>query len=81
MSALTAVRLTHANLKQAMYVTKQLIAGFYSSPAHKCTHVVMSGGAVFPALETEEDLKRLVYGGDISDKAVAESGPTGGASS
>lgn len=53
------IKLTHANLKQDIMVPVALIAGWYHSPGHKCTHVVASGGAVFPALESVEEVKRL----------------------
>jgi hypothetical protein len=59
----TLVRLTHANFKRSIYVAKELIAGFYHSEAHACTHVVASGGAVFPASESVDDVKRLLEGG------------------
>lgn len=51
-----AIKLTHANLNQPIYVIKMLIAGYYYSPANKCTHVVMNGGAVFPAQESVETI-------------------------
>jgi hypothetical protein len=86
-SQLSAVRLTHANLKTRMYVTKQLVGGFYHSPANKCTHVVLSGGAVFPALESEDEIARLIYGltpaaASVSPTTASQEsnqGPNGGA--
>lgn len=53
---LEAVKLTHANNNQTIYVIKMLIAGYYFSPANRCTHVVMNGGAVFPAQESVETI-------------------------
>lgn len=53
------LKLTHANLNQTMFVPRALIAAWYHSPGHKCTHVVASGGAVFPALESVDEVKRL----------------------
>lgn len=56
---MTLLKLTHSNNNQTIYIAKDLIAGWYHSPAHKCTHVVASGGAIFPAKETEEAVKAL----------------------
>jgi hypothetical protein len=66
---MTAIKLTHANLKQTMYVTRELVGGFYHSPANRCTHVVLTGGAVFPALEDEATVHRLVYGQPVTNSA------------
>jgi hypothetical protein len=57
---MTLIKLTHANNGQTIYVAKELIAGFYHSPAHKCTHVVASGGAVFPAKENGDQIQALI---------------------
>lgn len=56
---MTLLKLTHANNGQTIYVPKHQIAGWYHSPGHKCTHVVASGGAVFPAKEAVEDIEAL----------------------
>jgi hypothetical protein len=57
---MTLLKLTHANTKQSLYIVKTLVAGFYYSEGHKCTHVVATGGAVFPALESVDDVTRLL---------------------
>ncbi len=57
------IKLTHANYKQVMYIPEPMIAGFYHSPGHACTHVVAPGGAVFPASESVDDVKRLLEQG------------------
>lgn len=62
---MTAIKLTHANQKTTMYLAKALIGGWYHSPGHMCTHVVLSGGAVFPAAESPEEVCRLMEA-DIS---------------
>lgn len=54
------IKLTHANHKKELYLVADLIAGYYHSPGHQCTHVVASGGAVFPAMETLEQIKTLL---------------------
>lgn len=56
------IKITHANHKNAMYVPVNQIAGFYNSPGHACTHIVASGGAVLPALESVEEIKRRIDG-------------------
>jgi hypothetical protein len=56
---MTLIKLTHANFKTTMYIAKELIAGFYYSETHKCTHIVANGGAQFPALESLDEVKRL----------------------
>jgi hypothetical protein len=56
----TLIRLTHANNKQVLYIAKDLIAGFYHSAASACTHIVATGGAVFPATESVETIKGLL---------------------
>lgn len=54
------IKLTHANHKTTVYIASDLVAGFYFSPGNQCTHVVASGGAVFPAMESVEDVQRLL---------------------
>lgn len=54
------IKLTHANFKTTLYLPVPLIAGFYYSEAHKATHVVASGGAVFPASESVDEIERLL---------------------
>ena len=54
------ITLTHANLNEKMDLAAHLVAGFYHSPNHKCTHIVASGGAVFPASESVEEVRRLL---------------------
>lgn len=54
------IKLTHANLKRTLYVAGNLVAGFYYSEANQCTHVVASGGAIFPALESAEEIQKLL---------------------
>jgi hypothetical protein len=68
------LRLTHANLKERIYVAHALIAGWYHSPGHKCTHIVASGGAVFPALESVEEVERLYNQGQDAPKTEANNG-------
>lgn len=57
---MTLIKLTHANHKSTVYIAASLVAGFYHSPASHCTHVVASGGAVFPASESVEEVQRLL---------------------
>ena len=57
---MTLIKVTHANLSRPVWLVKELIAGFYYSEAHKATHIVSNGGAIFPALESEEELKALL---------------------
>lgn len=59
---MTLIKFTHANLKSTLYLQRDLIAGYYYSPANRCTHVVASGGAVFPALESVDEVSRLLTG-------------------
>lgn len=54
------IKLTHANLLKPVYVSPVLIFAFYHSEANKCTHVLASGGAIFPALESEEEIQTLL---------------------
>lgn len=57
---MTLIRLTHANNQQTIYIAANLVAGFYHSPASASTHVVASGGAVFPASESVETIRSLL---------------------
>ncbi len=50
------VTLTHANLNAKVEVAVALMSAWYHSPANRCTHVVMSGGATFPATESVEQI-------------------------
>lgn len=54
------IDLTHANLNERVAVVAELVAGIYYSPHHKCTMVVASGGAIFPAKESTEEIKTLL---------------------
>lgn len=54
------IKLTHANNKQILYISADLVAGFYHSAASASTHVVASGGAVFPASESVDTIKGLL---------------------
>lgn len=74
---MTLVKLTHANLKQPLYVAKGLIAGFYYSEGHKCTHVVASGGAVFPALETVDAIQKILLGNEALSNGEGATPSTG----
>jgi len=57
------VPLHHANIKgpqgaepQTIYVSKTLFFAAYYSEVNKCTHVLSSGGALIPVIETPEDV-------------------------
>lgn len=65
---MTLIKLTHANHKSEMYIAKDLIAGFYYSPGSHCTHIVSTGGAVFPALEDLNYVSNLITKGDENGK-------------
>jgi glutamine amidotransferase-like uncharacterized protein len=67
------VKLTHANNRSPVYIVRGLVAGWYWSDAHKASHVVMNGGAVFPALEKLDDVKRLMEADEASTNESAES--------
>lgn len=56
---MTLLKLTHANNGQTVYCPRALIFCWYHSPANKCTHVVATGGAIFPAKETEKEVEDL----------------------
>lgn len=49
-------RFTHANNLQPVYVDLDLIFSWYYSAAGKATHLVASGGAMLPILETAEQV-------------------------
>lgn len=51
------IELTHANLKTKVAVVKSLIFAYWYSDTHKATVVVASGGAMFPVLESVEEIK------------------------
>lgn len=53
------ITVTHANHRAPMDLAVALIAGWYWSPGNQCLHVVAAGGAVFPALESMEEFRRL----------------------
>lgn len=48
------ISLTHANFKREILVVSSLIFSAYHSDAGKCTHVLSTGGAIIPVLETPE---------------------------
>lgn len=56
------ITLTHANNGQQMELATALIAGWYHAPGNKCTFIVASGGAIFPASESVDEVKQLYYG-------------------
>lgn len=56
------VKLTHANNRTTVYVAKNQYFCHYYSAGNKCCHVVAVGGAVFPALESEEEIARRFFG-------------------
>lgn len=49
-------KFTHANLASTIYADLDLLAFWYLSPANKATHLVMTGGAVVPVLESSEEV-------------------------
>lgn len=60
------IKLTHANLNTSIYLAADLVAGFYASEANKATHVVATGGAVFPAAESVEEVRALLTEGRLN---------------
>lgn len=48
--------LTHANTGQKISLARVLVAGWYYSAQQKCTFVIASGGAIFPARETVDEV-------------------------
>lgn len=68
---MTLIKLTHANHGQTIYVPTHLIAGWYFSPGHKCTHVVAAGGAIFPAKETCEEVESLYNKGKTPEGVIS----------
>jgi hypothetical protein len=60
------IQLTHANNKQPIYVSRELIFSYYFSQGHKSTVLLASGGAMLPVLESPETIKQLI-GGNTND--------------
>lgn len=62
--------LKHANLKKAdgtpeeLLLSRGLVFGAYRSQAHKCTHVIASGGAMVAVMETPEEIWQLLKQGE-----------------
>lgn len=71
------ITVTHANLNTSVELAVQLIAGFYTSPGHKCTHIVASGGAIFPAKETVEEIRQLLNGAENVPNGAKEAQTNG----
>lgn len=71
------ITVTHANLNTQIDLAAQLIAGFYHSPGHKCTHIVASGGAIFPARETVEEIRQLLNGAENAHHGAKEAQTNG----
>lgn len=55
----TTITLTHANLHTQVDIAVTQMAFWYYSKGSECVHVVASGGAIFPAKETREEITRL----------------------
>lgn len=55
---MTLILFTHANNNEKIYVVKQLITGFYYSPAQRCTYIVSTSNTIFPAKESVEEVKQ-----------------------
>lgn len=57
---MTLLLFTHANNNEKIYVVKQLITGFYYSPAQKCTYIVSTSNTIFPAKESVEEVRNKI---------------------
>jgi hypothetical protein len=64
MDKVELISVTHANMDTRIHLVKGLISGYYYSPNHKCTMIVSTGGAVFPAKETTDELETLLLKGE-----------------
>lgn len=60
MDNLTLLRFTHANNNEQVYIVKNLISGFYFSPAQKCTYIVSTSNTIFPVKETVEQTRQKI---------------------
>jgi hypothetical protein len=68
------IRLRHANLPDTIVeVETSTIFAKWFSKAHKATHVLATGGAIVPVLESVEEINRLMTG-----KTPAEGSSTNG---
>jgi hypothetical protein len=57
--------LTHATLKTKAFIAAPLIAAWWHSPTHNCTHVMTSAGssgAIIPVAESCEEIRALYAG-------------------
>lgn len=52
--------LTHANTKVQIEIALPLIFAAYYSEASKCTHVLATGGAIVPVLESPDFVKQHI---------------------
>lgn len=79
---MTLTRFTHANHESVVYIVKELIGGWYHSPGNGCTHIVLTGGAVFPAKESLDEVTRrlsgVVQGSGTPEVALAGGKPSKG---
>jgi len=66
---MTIVKFTHANLKSAIYLTREQVWNVYYSEAHRCTHIVSTAGAICPVSENIDEALRLVYGAPVTPLA------------
>ncbi len=56
------LRITHVNTGDVGYVIKENIGTFHHSKADNCTHIMLTGGAIFPAKESLEYFFKHIEG-------------------
>jgi hypothetical protein len=62
---MTYIKLTHANFKKEVILTREQVWAIYYSESHQCTHIVSTAGAIVPVSESVDDVNRLVYGAPV----------------
>jgi len=63
MKLLKLLKFTHANTLREIYISKELLFGFYHSEADKCTHLLATGGAICPVKESLDNVRKVWHDG------------------
>lgn len=56
MSTIFTFSVTHANFNTEVELAIESFVGAYHSPNNNCTHVIGTGGTIFPAKESKEEV-------------------------
>lgn len=68
MSPYDSLKFTHANLKRDVFIVRGQIVAYHYSDANKSNVVYAAGGAIFPVLESLEEIKIKLTAAEAAQK-------------